>query len=165
VYKGAVINHYQISNFTFAILLLLVGKVAVFMFYKTPDVAKMYVDASLIGYFVVFVLTLSRLADIPRKYHIWLQILMLPIVAPFAVQDEQVGLFIFFADMYLLFLLMISRFKHKKALGASFVILGGINLLSYLGLITYHVYAVMEPFGQILFVMGLKKLAEDYIEE
>jgi len=42
--------------------------------------------------------------------------------------------------------------------------LGGINLLSSHEIITYTQYAWIEPFGQLLFVLGLKYLIDNFVE-
>src|SRR6056297_2321219 len=72
-YKNAIVNHFQISNFSLGVLFLLVGKIALFVFHKNPDLVKSYIDITLIIFFVIFALTLARGSRFSRKWHIWLQ--------------------------------------------------------------------------------------------
>jgi len=163
-YKNAIVNHFQISNFSLGVLFLLVGKMALFIFHNNPDLVKAYVDITLINFFLIFALTLARGSRFKRRWHIWLQIGIFPLLIELLKPKNTTGEYIFAADMYLVFLLLTSRFDKKLTLAISLILLGSINILSSYGVITYTQYAWTEPFGQLFFVIGLKHLIDNFVD-
>ncbi len=160
-YTKSAVNNYTIGNMAFAVLLLIYGKISIFLNAVNPDLIKYHVDASLMVYFAIMPLILARLSRIPRKYHIWLQIFIIPFLAMFLDGNVIQGDIIFFADLYLVFLAVFMKFKSKYWFMAAFVILGLINLLTGYFHEFWRYYAWVETVGQILFLKGFCKLIEE----
>lgn len=160
-YTESVVNNYTIGNMAFAVLLLIYGKISIFLNVVNPELIKYHVDASLMVYFAIMPLILARLSKISRKYHIWLQILIIPFLAMFLDKDIIQGDIIFFADLYLVFLAMFMKFKAKYWFMVAFSILGIINLLTGYFHEFWNYYAWVEIIGQIFFLKGFCKLIEE----
>jgi hypothetical protein len=155
-------NHYNIGNLALAILLLLYGKIAVFILHQDIEILKFQIDVSLMAYFAIMPITLVRLtSNIHKKWQIWLQIMIIPFLAGMLDTSFNQSLIIFFADIYLVVILLFSTLKCKAWLIGSFLFLGTINLLNgyYVDFLMY--YAWLEIVGQILFTKGLLVLLKE----
>jgi len=154
-------NRYNIGTIALASLLLIYGKISLFLFHNNPDIVKMHVDTSLLVYFAVMPLVLTRLAKINRKVQIFLQIGMIPLLAALLSTDYIQSKIIFSADMYLVFILLFSSLKSKWWLIGSFTLLGIINLLTCYFARFWSVYAWVEVIGQLLFLAGFLTLKQE----
>ena len=155
-------NHYNIGVLSLAILMLLYGKIALFLLYKNPELVKMHIDTSLLVYFAVMPIVLTRLKlGIPRRFQIWLQVSIIPFLALLLETTLPQGRIIFIADLYLIFILLLSKSKGKYWWIGSFFVLGLINLLSVYIVDFWTYYAWLEIVGQVLFLIGFFKIKEE----
>jgi hypothetical protein len=157
-------NQYNIGVLSLAILMLIYGKIALFLMYQTPELVKMHIDTSLLVYFAVMPIVLTRLKlGIPRRFQIWLQVSIIPFLALLLETSLAQGRVIFVADLYLICILLLSKTKGKYWWIGSFFVLGIINLLSVYIANFWTYYAWLEIVGQFLFLIGFFKIRDEII--
>lgn len=149
------VNHHQIGNFSFCFIMLLVGKIALFLFAVSPDIVKMYIDSTLLMYFSVLPLTLLQLSAIEKKHHFPVHVLIIFVLG--LIMDKQIpeGYVIFALDMLMVFVALFIQKHYKIWFILSFLTLGGINLLNPLLNLDYTIYAWVEIPGQLFFIKGV----------
>ena len=155
-------NHYNVGNLCLAILLLLYGKIALFVLNQDVCTLKLQIDVSLMAYFAIMPITLVRLTDnIHKKWQIWLQIMIIPFLACMLDSSFNQSVVVFFADLYLAGIMLFSRLKCKWWFIAAFLFLGVINLLNFYIADFWALYSWFEIIGQLLFIKGLFVLLKE----
>lgn len=148
-------RHSEIGELLYPLFFLVFGKIALIIFFNTPDFVKACIDASLVGYFSTMPLVVKRMYKIPGNIVMFAYLGMIGIIVSMLIPGAEQGFYIFLADLILIFILLFTNTKSKRAMILSFTILGGINLLNFQLNLDYTVYAWMEVVGQIAYVVAI----------
>lgn len=160
------------SNLGTALIALLFGKIALFLFHDNQLAVKLITASSLTFYFVFMLNELSNNAKLSSKIVVMLNTILLVILSvnyDSVVSSRFESLSFIAADVLLFLVGLKTSFSGKKLMLTSFLMFIGIHaMIVHCSLESYWcsiVYAWAELPAQIVFLVGLGKRVKDLIKK